>query len=117
VRAKERVRGDELSRRADAALESTMLDERLLQLRKLLAVREALDGNDCPAVHEDRGHQARGDDLSVELHRTCAAYADRAALLRPGEPEVVAQEVDEQALGRNPRLARCAVQLEGDQVP
>jgi hypothetical protein len=116
VRAKERVGRDQLTRRADAALESAVLDERMLELRKLVPVRQAFDGEDRPSIDEDRGHEARGNHLPVELHRTRAAHADRATFLRPGEPEIVAKEVDEQALGRDARLARRAIELEPDQM-
>ena len=61
------------------------------------AAGEALDGLDAPALDLARGDEAGADLLAVEPHRARAAVAGVAAHLRPGQAEVLAQDVDEAA--------------------
>ena len=85
----------DLPRRAVAALEAVMLDERLLQRVQAVAVRQALDRGDLAALVLHRQRQAGVDALAVDQHRAGAAGALVAALLGAGEAEVVAQQVEE----------------------
>ena len=85
--------------RADAALRAAARDERALHGVQHVAAREPLDRRDRAAVALARRDEARVDDLAVEHHRARAALAFAAALLRAGEPQVLAQHV-EQALPR-----------------
>src|SRR6185503_18696870 len=78
--------------RADAALRAAARDQRALHRVQHLAAREALDGDD----------------------RARAALALAAALLGPGEPEVLAQHVEQAAPRRALDGAQLAVDLERD---
>ena len=73
-----------------------MLLERLLH-RVQLAVRgQALDGGDLVAVGLDGEHRARLHRLAVEVDRARAARGRVAADVRAGQPEPLAEVVDEQ---------------------
>src|SRR5687767_4218779 len=95
VLGEQRRRRDELAGRANAALESALADERVLERGELVAVGETLDGLHFAAVDEDRGQKARGEQLAADEHAARAAHADRAALLGPGGAKVIAKHVDE----------------------
>jgi hypothetical protein len=92
---------DELTWRADAALEPAVADERILERRERLSVREALDGRDRVAVDEHGRQQAGGEELSTDKNAARAADSDGAALFGPGQPEVIAQHVDEAPIRAN----------------
>src|SRR6185436_14189497 len=101
-------------RGADAALRAAARDEGALHGVKQLAAREALDGGDLARVAlADRDH-ARVDGLAVEPDRARAALALAAALLGAGEPQVLAQHVEQAAPRRALDGARLAVDLERD---
>jgi hypothetical protein len=53
------------------------------------------------AVGEHGGREAGAHHLAVHQHRAGAADADAAAFLGAGEAEIVADEVDHHAIGRN----------------
>ena len=78
--------------------------ERLLQVGDLARVRQALDGLDLGAVACAGEHQAAAHDRAVDPHRAGAADAVLAADVRAGEPQVLAQEIDEVSCA--PRRAR-----------
>jgi hypothetical protein len=50
------------------------------------------------AVRLDRKHEARTHGLSVDEHRARATFTFRAALLRAGQPDVVAQNIEERVM-------------------
>ena len=62
---------------------------------QVVAVGEALDGRDVEAVLRDGEQQAGVRAAAVDEHGARAALAVVAALLRPGEPELLAQHVEE----------------------
>ena len=69
-----------------------MGEEGFLQRRqRAVAVAEALDRLDPPALDLPHGHQAGAGLPSVEQHRAGAAVARVAADLGAGETEIVAQ--------------------------
>src|SRR5919197_53416 len=109
VRAEELDAGHDHPRRAEAALERVALPERLLERMELAAPRQALDGRDLAAVGLDCEHGARLHCAPVEMDRAGAADRRVAADLRPSEPEVVAEEVDEQRPRLDLRLVPDAV--------
>ena len=92
---------DELTRRADAALEPAVADERILERRERLSVREALDRRDSATVDEDGRQETGGEELSTDKNAARAAYPDGAALFGPGQSEVIAQHVDEAPIRAN----------------
>src|SRR5688572_3405887 len=81
--------------RAEPALQRIFLVERLLQLCQLLAVRQALDGFHPAAIRLDREHQAAAHNFAVDAQRARAADAVLAADVRAGQPELIAQEIDQ----------------------
>ena len=96
----QRVGGEhQEARRAVAALQPVMRDERLLQRMQLAAVRQPLHGAYLLALRLHREHQARAHRLAVDDHRAGAADAVLAADMRAGLPAIVADGVDQ-------RLAR-----------
>ena len=78
--------------------------ERLLQRRQAGVVREALDGFDGCAVSLHGEHEARAHRGAFESHGARTTDAVLAADVRPGEAELVAEEVDQQE-SRLDRLA------------
>ena len=105
----QRLRGDELARDAEAALRGAGVEERLLERMEPIAGRQPLDGADGRAVRLDREHQARIDAHAVDHDGAGAAFADEAALLRAGQPEIVAQDLEERVVRRDLDRARPAV--------
>src|SRR6185503_15545096 len=69
----------------------------------------ALDRRDARAVDLARGDDARVDRLAVDEHRARAALALAAALLAAGEPEVVAQDVEQPPQRRDAQRVLDAV--------
>ena len=67
----------------------------LLQRVQVVAVGEALDRRDLEAVLRDGEQQAGVRAAAVDEHGARAALPVVAALLGPGEPEVLAQHVEE----------------------
>ena len=88
-------RGAELAGRAVAALERVALDERGLQRVQLVAAGEPLDGRQLRAVVGDGEREARVGTAPVDQDRARAALAVVAALLRAGQLEVLAEEVEQ----------------------
>src|SRR5919109_3208022 len=109
VRAEKLDAGHDHPRRAEAALERVALPEGLLERMQLALARETLDRRDLAPVGLDREHGARLHREPVEVDRAGAAERRVAADLRPGEAEVVAEEVDEQRPGLDLRLVPDAV--------
>ena len=64
------------------------------------------------AVDDDRGQQAGAQHLSVDQHAARAAHADAAAFLGARQPEVVAQQVDQAAVGADGYFTRGSVEFE-----
>ena len=62
---------------------------------------QALDGRDGWPVRLDCEDQARVDADAIDEHRARAALPDEAALLGAGEPEVVAQDIEERVVRRD----------------
>src|SRR6478672_6385194 len=84
------------ARGAEAALEPVLVPERLLQRVERGAVGHPLDGLDLVPVGLDREDGAGLRALAVEVDGARAAVAGVAPDVGAGQPEVVAQEVDEQ---------------------
>ena len=73
-----------------------MLAERRLHRMQLVAVREALDGEDLGAVGRRGEHRAGLHRDAVHVHDAGAALRRVAADMRAGQAEMVAQELHEQ---------------------
>src|SRR5262249_59961032 len=81
--------------RADPALRTAARDQLALHRVEQLAARQALDGGHPAAVALAGGDQARVDRLAVEQHGARAALALATALLGAGQPQVLAQDVEQ----------------------
>src|SRR5262249_55666084 len=109
VRAQEIERRHQHAGRAEAALQPVMLAKRLLQRMELSVAHQALHRSELGAVGLDGEHDARARGLAVEQDRTRAADPVLATDMRAGEPQILADEVDQQ-------LARLASPLVSDAV-
>src|SRR5207237_5848510 len=88
---------EDLTRRAIAALKRILIDKRLLhRVERAARFGEPLDCCHRP-THRDGQRQAAEHPRAVDQHRTCAALAVVAALLRPGEAKMLAQRRLEKA--------------------
>ena len=107
--AGERYRGAYLPRRAIAALEGVLVDEGLLH-RVQLAARfgEAFDRRHRP-LDRDRQRQAAEHAAAVDEHRAGAALAVVSAFLGAGQPEMLAQRVEQRGAGIDCQPAPPAV--------
>src|SRR5688500_18240419 len=112
VLGEKRGRRDELARRADPALEPALADERVLQRREFVAMREPLDGGHRATVDEDRGQKTGGEQLTFDEHTAGSAHPDRAALFGPGGAEIIAKHVDEPSVRAHRERLRRTIQRE-----
>src|SRR5437016_756901 len=89
-------RREDLARRAIAALECVVVDEGLLhRMQRSIAGCEALDRADGAALRRRREHEAGDHPPPIEQNRAGAALAVVAALLGAGQPEVLAQRIEQ----------------------
>src|SRR5262245_55489887 len=93
--AQQLLRGQQHARRAVAALQRVAPLERVLQVGDLARIGDAFDGLHARAVALGGERQAAAHDDAVEAHRARPAHAVLAPDVAAGEPEVVAQEVDQ----------------------
>src|SRR5947208_1492616 len=112
--AQERDERHEDARGAEAALQPVSLAERGLKRmqRVARAVSKALHGLDLVAVRLDGEHEAGAHRLAVQQDGAGAAHPVLTSDVRPGEAQLVAQEVGEE----QPRLHRALVAhaIDGD---
>src|SRR5579864_4002044 len=101
VSVEQRLRGHDLARRADTALEAPIVEKRLLQRVQAIVLSEPLDRGNLGAIRHYGQRDARTDRLAVEYHGASAASAYAATLLCPGKSEVVADKVDQQTVVGN----------------
>src|SRR5262249_48190942 len=100
------------ARRAEAALQGVHLAKRILQGMELaIGPRDALDGEDLGALRLRGKYRAGFDRLAVEVDGTGAAMRRIAADVRPGEIELLAEDVDAPHTGLDQSFARLAVPL------
>ena len=85
-------------RRAEAALERGVAGERLLEPLELGPLGEPLDRRHLAPARVGGEVAARADRQAVDEHRARAADLDVARALRAGQPERVAEEVEQQLL-------------------
>jgi Rrf2 family protein len=103
------------ARRAVAALEGVLILERLLhRVEGAVRVAEALDRGDLAAVGLGGEDGARLHRDAVQCHRAGAALGGVTADVGAGEPEAVAQEVDEEGAGGDRDDTRGAVDRQAD---
>ena len=90
------ARGHQHPGRAEAALQAVAAHEALLHRVEDAVLLEALDGADLVAAGHRGQHRAGLHRLAVQPGHAGAAVAGVAPPVGPGEPELVAQEVDQQ---------------------
>src|SRR6266849_5034174 len=90
------VDGHDHAGRAEAALQTVLLPEALLDRVQLAVLGEPFDRHDVGAVGLDGEHVARLHRLAVHDDRAGAALARVAAHVGPGQPDVLSDVVDEQ---------------------
>jgi hypothetical protein len=79
-------------------------------------VAEPFDRRDVTSVARDREEQAGVDSASRDQHRARSALTVVAALLRPGQVEVLAEEVEERGAVVDREVVYDAVDGEGDRA-
>ena len=112
----QRVSGDELSRRAEAALGRIVGDECPLQRRERAGRGEPLDRRHRGSIAGVGERQARVHLLTVEQHGADATFAARAGHLGAGEGEAVAEQFEQGSGGRGVELMHAAVDDEAHAV-
>ena len=101
--------------RAIAALQAVHLAEALLQgVQRAVRRGDALDGHDAGLVGLHGEYGAGLHRTAVEVDGACAAMAGLAADMQAGQPELLAQEMNEQGARLDRGLDRAAVDLHGD---
>ena len=108
------MRADQHAGCAEAALQRIAPPERVLQIGDDAGIRNAFDGLYVGAVALHRQHQAAAHHRVIEQHRAGAAYALFAADMRAGEPEIVAQEIDQRLAGLDPFADLLAIDAHPD---
>ena len=108
------LRGDQHSRRAEAALQGIAVAKRGLQIGDLAAVGKSLDGFDRRAMRLRRQHQAGANDLSVHAHRARTAHPVLATDMRARQLQLLAQEVREIKARQDLRIDALAVDMKRD---
>ena len=91
----QRMGRQEHARRAESALQRVFLAERVLKMGESPALGQAFDRLDLRALGLDSEHQAATDEAAIHAHGARAAHTVLAADVRPHEPQLVAEEVDQ----------------------
>ena len=108
------LHGEEVPGQAETALEGVGFPESLLDVAEVAVGREAFRGRDLRAVRARGEDEARLRDAPVDAQRACATVAVVAADVGTGQPQFVADDVDEQAAILDADGAWPAVDGEGD---
>ena len=88
--------GDDHSRCADATLRAAVFDEGLLDRMQLsLAGRDAFDCLDLATLNLTDRYQATVDDLLIDYHGACAAFAFATSLLCSRQAKLLAQDIEQ----------------------
>ena len=109
VSASSATADDQLARDAEPALRGAGLEERRLQRVEPVAGGQALDRRHGRAVGLHGEHQARIHADVIDEDRARPALPHEAALLRAGQPEIVAQDVEEGVMDGDLGRARTPV--------
>jgi hypothetical protein len=107
----------DLPRRAVPALESVVVDERLLQRMQRAVDSEAFNRGDLGTVVHHRKCQAGIDAPSVNEHRAGATLSLIAALFRSGQLQVLAHEIEDRRARIEREGMRGSVDLQAHRDP
>ena len=100
--------------RAEAALEREALDEGPLDRVQLVVATEPLHGHDLVAIGVGGEEGARADRPAVDEHGAGPADLHLAADLRPGQAQLVTQQLGQRPAGFDVEAERAAVDRRGD---
>jgi hypothetical protein len=115
--AQQRDRRHDLTRRAVAALERVVRDERLLhRVQHAVVGGQPLDRGDLTALAGDRERQTGQHPPAIHPDRAGPTGALVTALLGSGQPEVLAQRVEQADPGLQFQLAHAAVDGQRDRA-
>src|SRR5215472_1007016 len=117
VLLQQRARGEQDAGSAVAALRGAELRECDLEMVQLRPARHALDGRDRPTLHLQREDEAAQVRPAVDEHGARAALSELAAVLGPGEPHVLAQDLEQRLVRRHEQVAALAVDIEREHDP
>jgi hypothetical protein len=106
VPLQQRDRAHDHAGRAVAALEGADLDEGALHRMQAAAARQPLDGGDGPAGNVREADLAGPRGRTVEENGAGAARTLAAARLRAGQPELLAEHVQQTPIRLERHLAR-----------
>src|ERR1700704_3581089 len=87
------VRGNDQARRAEAALHRARFEVCVLYRVQALIGRKPFHRYDLAALCLATEHQARADELAIQVYGARAALALLARVLRAGQAEMLAQHV------------------------
>ena len=104
----------DLARRAVAALECIVIDERLLQGMERAIGGKAFDRGDVGAVRHDGQRQAGIHPAAFDQDRAGAALAVIASLLGAAQIEAIPQGIQQCRPGRDRQRAIVPVDIESD---
>src|SRR5439155_531625 len=90
-----RLRRQDHAVQAEAALRRLFVDECLLQRMRLLRRPQPFEGRDLRAGDRADRRHARTDCAAADDDRARAALAETAAELRPAEPEIITEHVQQ----------------------
>ena len=110
MRVEERLRREQHPRRAVAALRRALFGERGLQRMQLRALREPFDRRHVRQADLLRQHEAGEHLPAVDEDGARAALAELAAVLRPGEAQLLTKDLEQCVV----RLGRDGVRLAVD---
>jgi RimJ/RimL family protein N-acetyltransferase len=116
ISPQERLRRDQHPRRAEAALDAALVEERGLERMQLAALGKSLDGGDLAAVGLEGEVGARVHRAAVDQHHAGPALGVVAALLGARQPELAPQDGEERPAGVELERVRPVVHLERARV-
>src|SRR2546422_6045977 len=105
----QRLRGEQDAGRAVTTLGRPELGERLLQWMELAALGHALDRRDLSPLDCDWQREAGQHGLAVHQHGARAALPELAAVLRPRQPEILAEDLEQRLVNGSQDVAALAV--------
>src|SRR6267154_2630881 len=100
IGGEQRFSGQEEGGRAVATLRGAQVGERLLEWMELATPRHAFDGAHGLSRAGQTQHETREHRRSIQQHGARAAFSQLAAVLRAGESQVFAQDLEQRLMRR-----------------
>ncbi len=108
------LRADQHAGRAETALQRIAPLECLLEVGNDAGIRNAFDGLHLGAVALHGKDEAAAHDLVVDHHGAGAAHALLAADMAAGQPQILAQEIDQRLAGLDALAHVLAIDAHAD---